>query len=157
MNLGDIVTPERTRILADVTSKKRALEQLSEVLAEDVPYLAGNEIFSALVAREKLGSTGLGNGVAIPHGRLAEVDECIGAMVRLPEQGVDFEAPDNQPVDILFGLLVPRDSTEDHLDILRGLAEMFSQPDRIAAVRDAEDEAALFATLLANDPILHSD
>lgn len=153
MNLADIITAERTQIVADVTSKKRALERLSEILANATPYLTDSEIFSALVSREKLGSTGLGDGVAIPHGRLKGLDECVGAMIRLPADGVDFEAPDNKPVDILFGLLVPQDSTEAHLDILRGLAEMFTQDDQVSRLRAADDDRALHDVLLANDPI----
>lgn len=154
MNLADIISVDRTRISADATSKKRALEQLADILAEDTPYLSSGEIFSALIAREKLGSTGLGEGVAIPHGRVKELDECVGALIRLPRDGVGFEAADEQPVDILFGLLVPQDSTETHLQILRGLAEMFTQEDVVTRLRSAGDDAALHAALLENDPLI---
>lgn len=153
MNLADIITADRTRIVADVASKKRALESLSEILAEATPYLTATEIFTALVSREKLGSTGLGDGVAIPHGRLKGLDECVGAMIRLPAEGVDFEAPDSKPVDLMFGLLVPQDSTEAHLNILRGLAEMLTEDDRLTRLRTAADERALYQAMLENDAI----
>lgn len=152
MTIADIIQPDRVRIVADVQSKKRALERLSEILAEATPYLTATEIFTGLIAREKLGSTGIGDGVAIPHGRLKGLDECVGAMIRLRE-GVDFEAPDDRPVDLMFGLLVPQDSTETHLKILRALAEMFSGEDHVARLRAAEDDRTLYDLLLECDPI----
>lgn len=152
MTIADIIHPDRVRVVADVQSKKRALERLSEILAEATPYLTATEIFTGLVAREKLGSTGIGDGVAIPHGRLKGLDECVGAMIRLP-QGVDFEASDDRPVDMLFGLLVPQESTEAHLRILKALAEMFADEDCLNRLRAAEDDKALHALLLDYDPI----
>lgn len=152
MTIADIIHPDRVRIVTDVQSKKRALERLSEILAEDTPYLTATEIFTALIAREKLGSTGIGDGVAIPHGRLKGLDRCVGAMTLLRE-GVDFEAPDDRPVDLMFGLLVPQDSTEAHLKILRALAEMFSDNNCLERLRASEDDAALHALLLDYDPI----
>lgn len=156
MNIADIITPERALVLGDIASKKRALERLSEILGDAAPYVTDNEIFSALIGREKLGSTGIGDGVAIPHGRLKGLDECIGAMIRLP-QGIDFEAPDGQSVDLLFGLLVPQDSTETHLKILRALAEMFTDEDCLTRLRSAEDHQALYELLLDYDPIAQAD
>lgn len=152
MTIADLIHPDRIRVVTDIRSKKRALEHLSEILSEATPYLTGTEIFTALIAREKLGSTGIGDGVAIPHGRLKGLDECVGAMIRLPE-GVDFEAPDDAPVDLIFGLLVPRDSTETHLKILRALAEMFAEESCLERLRAAEDDEALHALLLDYDPI----
>lgn len=153
MNLADIITADHTHIMTDVASKKRALEELAEILADATPDLTGSEIFSALISREKLGSTGLGDGVAIPHGRLKGLDECVGAMIRVPSAGVAFEAPDDKPVDILFGLLVPQDSTEAHLDILRGLAELFTRDEQVARMRAADTGKAMHTILLENDPI----
>ncbi|MDT0633841.1 PTS sugar transporter subunit IIA [Spectribacter hydrogenooxidans] len=152
MNLADIIAAERIRVIDDAQSKKRSLERLSEILAEGTPYLSATEIFTALVAREKLGSTALGDGVAIPHGRLKGLDECVGAMIRLPE-GVDFEAPDGKPVDILFGLLVPQDSTDVHLNILRGLAELFTEEDTLRAMRAADNDKVLHEILIERDPM----
>lgn len=152
MNIADIVAPERVRLADDVQSKKRALEQLAAILDQGTPYLTTSEIFNGLVGREKLGSTGIGDGVAIPHARMKGIDECIGAFMRLP-QPVDFESNDDQPVDLVFGLLVPEKSTETHLELLRTLAEMFSDNQTLAELRDAPDNDSLHRTLLAHDPV----
>ncbi len=152
MNIADIVAPERVRLAEDVQSKKRALEQLSEILTEGTPYLTASEIFNGLIAREKLGSTGIGDGVAIPHARMKGTDECTGAFIRLP-QPVDFEASDDQPVDLIFGLLVPEQSTEAHLNMLRALAEMFSDAQCLSELREAGDDKTLHDHLLRHDPV----
>jgi len=151
MNIADIVAPERVRLADDVQSKKRALQQLAETLTQGTPYLTASEIFNGLLAREKLGSTGIGDGVAIPHARMKGTDDCIGAFMRLP-QPVAFEANDDQPVDLVFGLLVPENSTQAHLDLLRELAEMFSESQALAELRDATDNDSLYRALLAHDP-----
>ncbi len=156
MNIADIVAPERVRLADDVQSKKRALEQLSEILTEGTPYLTASEIFNGLIAREKLGSTGIGDGVAIPHTRMKGTDECIGAFMRLP-QPVDFEATDDQPVDLVFGLLVPEQSTEAHLNMLRTLAEMFSDGQCLSQLRDAADDKTLHDRLIDHDPVEPGD
>ena len=148
MNIADIVAPERVRLAEDVQSKKRALEQLAEILTQGTPYLTASEIFTGLISREKLGSTGIGDGVAIPHARMRGADECIGAFMRLP-QPVDFESNDEQPVDLIFGLIVPEKSTEMHLNMLRTLAETFSEKQALAELRDAADDAALHRALIA--------
>ena len=147
MNIADIIHPDRVRTASDVKSKKRALEELSAMLGQATPYVSEKEIFTALIGREKLGSTGIGDGVGIPHGRLKGVDECVGAMLRL-DAGVDFEAADEAPVDLVFGLLVPQESTEEHLVILRNLAEMFSDTACLQRLREAADGEALHAALL---------
>ncbi len=109
---------------ASVTSKKRALELLSSLLADVEPELGECEIFNGLVARERLGSTGLGHGVAIPHGRFKHLDGAYGALIKLNE-AVDFDAVDGEPVALVFALMVPEESTDEHLQLLSSLAEMF--------------------------------
>ena len=156
MSIAEIITPDRAQVLTDVTSKKRALETLSDILGEATPYVSNNEIFTALIGREKLGSTGIGDGVGIPHGRLKGLEECVGAMVRL-DQGIDFEAPDDAPVDILFGLLVPQESTEEHLKILRNLAELFSDGDCLKKLRSAANGKELVDALVEFDQVAQSD
>ncbi len=156
MSIAEIITSDRAQILEDVTSKKRALERLSDILGEATPYVSNNEIFTALVGREKLGSTGIGDGVGIPHGRLKGLNECVGAMVRL-DKGIDFEAPDEASVDILFGLLVPQESTEDHLKILRNLAEIFSEADCLKRLRAAASGQDLLDALLEFDQVSQAD
>ena len=124
MKLSEILAPNCIRLDADATSKKRVLETASELLANTEQNLSPRQVFDCLIAREKLGSTGLGHGVAIPHGRLAGLDRTIGVFLRVPK-GVDFDAPDNQPVDLIFALLVPEDSTEEHLQVLANIASYF--------------------------------
>lgn len=150
MSIAEIIDAQRCQIVTDIASKKRALQKLSEILGEATPYVNESEIFTALIGREKLGSTGIGDGVGIPHGRLKGLKECIGAMIRLG-QAVDFEAPDEQPTDILFGLLVPQESTEEHLNILRNLAEVFSQPECLKRLRASSDGQAMLDVLLEYD------
>lgn len=149
MNIAEMITPDRIRIADDISSKKRALEETSLLLATGASYVSDTEIFTSLINREKLGSTGVGMGIALPHGRLKGVEEAVGALIRL-DNGVDFEAPDNKPVDIVFGLVVPEEATEEHLQILAKLAELGMQDDFGAAVRAASDPEALFELLKAH-------
>lgn len=128
MTLAEILSPDRIRLNVDAGSKKRALEALSELISQADPTLSSRSVCDCLTAREKLGSTGLGFGVAIPHGKLKVLEGTIGAFVRV-RHGVDFDAPDGQPVDLLFGLLVPEDVTEEHLELLAQLAERFNDED----------------------------
>ncbi len=125
MKIADLLNLDRIEPGSQAASKKRALEELSAMLARSVPELSQEQIFESLLGRERLGSTGLGHGVALPHGRVQGRDQAIGAFLRL-EQGVDFDAIDNQPVDMLFALLVPEQFTDEHLNILAQLAEMFA-------------------------------
>lgn len=144
MNIAELLSADRVELRHDIHSKKRALEDLSKLMAS--AGLDENEVFTSLVNREKLGSTGLGQGVAIPHGRVRGLDRTIGAFIRL-SQGVDYEANDGQPADMIFGLAVPVDCTEEHLDTLRCLAEMFTDDDFTAKLREAGSSADLHELL----------
>lgn len=124
MQLSDFLTPDRVACDVDAQSKKRALERLSELIAHDQDGVSATEIFDSLLSRERLGGTGIGYGVAIPHGRLKNCTHTTAALIHL-KQGVDFDAIDNQPVDLLFALVVPEQATEDHLKLLAMLASMF--------------------------------
>ena len=126
MRIADLLTPNRIVLEVNVSSKKRAMELLSEQLASATTGLTPVDILNRLLARERLGSTGLGYGIAIPHSRMESIEEAIGAVLKL-QQGIDFDAADQQPVDFLFALLVPENSTEEHLELLSQLAEMFSE------------------------------
>ena len=108
----------------DVSSKKRVFEQVG-LLFENNHQIARSQVFDSLFAREKLGSTGLGQGVAIPHGRIKGLKEALGVLVRM-KQAIPFDAPDGQPVGLIFVLLVPDRATDVHLQILSELAQMFS-------------------------------
>jgi PTS system nitrogen regulatory IIA component len=108
----------------DVSSKKRVFEHAG-LLFENNQNVARSQVFDSLFAREKLGSTGLGQGIAIPHGRIKGLKEAVGAMIRMQEP-IPFDAPDGQPVNLIFVLLVPERATDLHLQILSELAQMFS-------------------------------
>lgn len=130
----------------DASSKKRIFEQVG-ILFENHQGLARSVVYDALFAREKLGSTGLGQGIAIPHGRIKGLKTPIGAFVRLVT-GVPFDAPDSQPVGLIFVLLVPEAANEHHLQLLSELAQMFSDREfreQLAAAPDAAALHGLFA------------
>ena len=111
MQLTELITPERIDCDVDANSKKRALEILSTLISQSQDTISANDVFDSLIAREKLGGTGVGHGVAIPHGRLKNTDQTLGAFVKL-KSGVDYDSADHQPVDLLFALLVPEEATE---------------------------------------------
>ena len=150
MTLAEILSPECVMCKAEAVSKKSALEQLSMLIADTDPSLAYTEIFDCLNARERLGSTGLGHGIAIPHGRLATITKPTAAFLKL-KQGVDFDAIDQQPVDLLFALLVPEESTEEHLQILSRLAEMFSEESFLRRLRAASSSDRLYEHLTSRE------
>jgi PTS system nitrogen regulatory IIA component len=128
MNLiASLLPPSNIALDLDVSSKKRVFEQLGLVF-ENNNGIARAQVFECLFAREKLGSTGLGQGVAIPHGRAKGLRDTLGAFVRL-KTPLPFDSPDNQPVSLIFALLVPETADERHLKILSELAQMFSDSD----------------------------
>jgi nitrogen PTS system EIIA component len=145
MALLDFVSPEAIAPSLRVTSKKQALQELSAQAAR----LSGVEeaaIFEALLQRERLGSTGIGEGLAIPHGKLPGLAKLFGLVARL-EKPIDFEALDGQPVDILFLLLAPEGAGADHLKALARAARVLRQPGAMERIRAARDAAALYAVL----------
>jgi PTS system nitrogen regulatory IIA component len=142
MQLTDLLTLEHVSCDDMASSKKRVLELLSELITHGEETLSKSEVFDSLLSRERLGSTGLGHGVAIPHGRLKESNKTIGALLKLKE-GIDYDAMDKQPVDLLFALLVPENSTEEHLQLLAELAEMFSNPEVVSSLREAHSAERL--------------
>lgn len=141
MNLiSRLLQPSNVIADLDVSSKKRVFEQVG-LLFENNNHVARSEVFDSLFAREKLGSTGLGQGVAIPHGRLKGLKDAVGALVRM-HHPIPFDAPDGQNVSIVFVLLVPDRATDMHLQILSELAQMFSEKpfrERLVAASDAAE------------------
>lgn len=124
MNLiAKLLSPQNILLDADLTSKKRIFEQAG-LLFENNQQISRNQVFDSLFAREKLGSTGLGQGIAIPHGRIKGLKAAAGAVIRL-RSAVPFDAPDGQNVGLVFVLLVPERATDEHLQILSELAQMF--------------------------------
>ncbi|MFA5625917.1 MAG: PTS IIA-like nitrogen regulatory protein PtsN [Thiohalomonadaceae bacterium] len=151
MLIAELLTAERIALGDRSTSKKRVLEQLSSLIATGQPALNVSEVFDSLNTRERLGSTGLGHGVAIPHGRVKNSTETICAFIKL-QQPIDFDAIDGEPVDLLFGLLVPDQSTEEHLQLLAQLAEMFSDTAFVKRLRTAGSVTALHSLLTGWKP-----
>jgi len=146
MNISELIHPECVVCYPEVGSKKRLLEDISELLAATTPQLSQTEIFESLINREKLGSTGLGKGVAIPHGRMAALDRAVCAFIKL-DTAVDFDATDEQPVDMVFALLVPENSTEEHLQILSTIAELFSDEGFCASMRQCTSDECVYQLL----------
>ncbi len=151
MQVTELLDIERINCCNEVGSKKRVLEQMSQLIATGQTELSQDQIFDSLISRERLGSTGLGHGVAIPHARVQNSDKTLAAVIKL-RQGVDYDAPDQKPVDLLFALLVPENSTEEHLQLLAQLAQMFSDEGFVSKLRAANDANALYQTLRSWQP-----
>ncbi len=142
MKLSDILAPEHVLCGVSVASKKRVLELASEMLAAGGATVSQGVIQDSLIARERLGSTGFGHGVAIPHGRVRNLTKAMALFVQLSEP-VDYDAIDGQPVDLLFILVVPEESTDEHLQMLAQLAEMFSDHALCRTLRECQDNEQL--------------
>lgn len=151
MEISELLTPDRTACNTPVQSKKRALEALSELIAKASTNVTANEAFESLLNRERLGGTGIGHGVAIPHGRLDSTKETIGAFIKL-QNAVDFDALDNRPVDLLFALLVPENSTQEHLEVLANIAGMFSDENMRQKVRESDSGDEIYQLITSWKP-----
>lgn len=147
MKIIDLLTVERIKTDADIASKKRALEMLSEMLAGDAEGVPSSLVFNKLIGRERLGSTGLGHGVGLPHARIEGSNRALGALIKLPK-GIDFDAFDKHPVDLLFALIVPEHFTDEHLKILADLAELFSDQTLCERLRRTESSEDAYQLLL---------
>jgi PTS system nitrogen regulatory IIA component len=145
MPLLDFLSPQAVLAALRVNGKKQALHELASHSAR-LTGLEERVVFEALLQRERLGSTGIGEGIAIPHGKLPGLDRLFGLAARL-EKPIDFEALDGQPVDILFLLLAPEDAGADHLKALSRIARVLRQPGLVERVRATRDAAALYAVL----------
>lgn len=143
MRLDTILTPERCFSKLPGVSKKRFLTTISELIAEQSSTISADHIYSALLAREQLGSTGIGNGIAIPHCRVTDCDKITGALITLQE-GIDFDAIDSRSVDLLFVLIVPAEETDEHLKVLSALATLFHQDAFCSELRQAQSPAQLY-------------
>jgi PTS system nitrogen regulatory IIA component len=139
----NFIDAERIGYRLEIGSKKRVLQQLGELLASSTPGLSPEAVFEHLLERERLGSTGLGHGIALPHARMPQLDRAVGAFVQL-RTGVDFDAIDDLPVDLAFGLLVPQEANEAHLQLLAKLASMFSNEMLCEKLRNGADAQELF-------------
>lgn len=151
MQIADIITPERIACHVSAGSKKRMLEAVSDIIANQSSNgLTPHDVFDSLIARERLGTTAIDHGVAIPHGRLKNTTETIGAFIQL-DKGIDCDALDKQDVSLIFALLVPEESTEEHLQLLARLAAMFSDEQLREQLLAAEDNRTLYDLLIRWD------
>lgn len=147
IRLENILTPGRSLVNVPGTSKKNVIEQIANLISREVTELDKQDVFEALLAREKLGSTGFGNGIAIPHCRLKGCTSPVSALLHL-NHAIDFDAIDGAPVDLLFVLLVPEAATDAHLELLRQIASMLDRKDVRDNLRKAPDSAALYQVVL---------
>lgn len=148
--LTRLLSPTHVVVGMSVTSKKRLFEQAG-LLFENLHGIERSRVFDSLFARERLGSTGLGEGVAIPHGRIKGLREARAAVVRLAEP-IAFDAPDGQPVSLLVFLLVPEHATEEHLEILSEVAELLSEPKMRSLMNTEPDSGRLYEALAVWEP-----
>ncbi|MBT1443910.1 PTS IIA-like nitrogen regulatory protein PtsN [Shewanella sp. JM162201] len=146
MELSTILAPECTSC-ATPGSKKKVLELISHLAAAQHPFLSSQEIFESLLAREKMGSTGIGNGIAIPHGRLGNIDKPLAVLIKC-EEAINYDAIDKQPVDILFALLVPSDQCQQHLSTLAAMAEKLNDKQILKQLRKSHDEKELYQVII---------
>ena len=143
ISIEQILTPGRSLVNVPGGSKKRVLEQIASLVARDLTGVDEQDIFESLIAREKLGSTGFGNGIAIPHCRLPGCTSPICAVLRL-DTPVDFDAIDGATVDLLFVLLVPEEATDAHLELLRQIASMLNRSEVRERLRQAQSSEQLY-------------
>jgi PTS system nitrogen regulatory IIA component len=153
-NIAKILPLENVLLDLDVSSKKRAFEQVG-LLFENNCSIARAVVSENLFSRERLGSTGLGYGVAVPHGRIKGLKQPIAAFVRLT-QPIPFESPDGNPVNLLFFLLMPDNVTQQHLEILSEIAEMFSDQAFRESLSAIQDTALIHAKLVTWQSNMHS-
>ncbi|MEM7400744.1 MAG: PTS sugar transporter subunit IIA [Pseudomonadota bacterium] len=150
MLIKDFISEQGIVFSPSVSSKKRALEILSETLAYQNDTLNKNKVLDALLAREKLGSTALGNGIAIPHSRMQDLDNIYVAILKL-EEGIEYDASDDLPVTFLFSMIVPEDANDEHLELLASIAELLDNEQLRESIQESSNSSKLYQ-LLVQDP-----
>lgn len=146
MSLNDLISPQAVIASLKANSKKQTLTELSEKAAE-LSGIDAREVLDALIQRERLGSTGIGGGIAIPHGKIAKCDRIFGVFARL-EKPIDFEALDDAPVDLIFLLIAPENAGADHLNALSRVARALRDQSLIATLRSTRDPSALYSIIV---------
>ena len=145
MDLSDLVSPDAIMPSLKVQSKKQAIQALAEKAAQ-LTGVPEREVFDTLLQRERLGSTGVGHGIAIPHGKLVAFDRIVGVFARL-ETPIEFESLDNEPVDLIFLLLASEGAGADHLKALARIARILREPGMREQLRDATDKESVYSLL----------
>jgi len=143
MQIKSLLTLERTCSSLEASSKKSALELLAKLIAQDIPTIDADDLLRRFLARERLGSTGVGHGIAIPHCRINNSNGAIGALITL-KHPVEFDSIDAEPVDILFAMLVPEEAHDEHLKNLAALAGALTRNEFRQRLRAASDNTALY-------------
>jgi len=152
MDLAELIAPEAVYPSLKAKTKKQALQDVAQRAAV-LTGLDAREIFDTLMQRERLGSTGVGRGIAIPHGRMAGLTRIVSVFARLDEP-IDFEALDDEPVDLIFLLLAPEHAGADHLKALARISRLLREPSTIERLRSSRDRAAIYSVL--TEPAVHA-
>jgi PTS system nitrogen regulatory IIA component len=152
MDLADLIAPEGVYPSLKAKTKKQALQDVAQK-ASALTGIDARDILDTLLQRERLGSTGVGRGIAIPHGRLPALKSIVSVFARLDEP-IDFEALDNEPVDLIFLLLAPEHAGADHLKALARISRLLREPSTIERLRASRDRAALYSVL--TEPAVHA-
>lgn len=150
MDLGDLIRPDAVMASLRAKSKKQVLQGLS-AMAASATGIGEREIFDTLLQRERLGSTGVGRGIAIPHGKLPGLSRIVGVFARLAE-AIDYDSVDDEPVDLVVLLLAPEGAGADHLKALARVSRLLREPQAIDKLRGASDAAALYSVLIEPAP-----
>lgn len=147
MELPNLISLNLTFNNVDASSKKRVLDYIAEYVHAEYPELSELSIFNGLIQRERLGSTGIGAGIGIPHCRVENCPTMIVVVLKLANP-IDFDAIDGEPVDLIFALIVPTESSQAHLDTLSDIAELLSQPELLKQLRSTQAKKELYDTLI---------
>ncbi|MBC9012227.1 PTS IIA-like nitrogen regulatory protein PtsN [Vibrio cholerae] len=142
MQLSEVLSLDCTKSAVQCSSKKRALEIISEIAALHTGQNA-TELFECMLSREKMGSTGIGNGIAIPHARMSDSENAVAVLLQC-EEPIEFDSIDNRPVDLLFALLVPEDQCKEHLKTLACMAERLNDKQILKQLRNAASVQELY-------------
>ncbi|KMT65017.1 PTS IIA-like nitrogen regulatory protein PtsN [Catenovulum maritimum] len=146
MNINQLLTQDCTLCAVSISSKKRLIEIISHTAAEILQDIPEQDILDALLHRERLGSTGIGNGIALPHGRLLNTDKTI-AIFLTTDEPINFDAIDNKPVSIFFALLVPDNECNNHLKSLAAVAEKLSDKAVLKKIKSAQNSTELYQAI----------
>ncbi len=147
INLSSVLTAERIQVKSNACSKKRVLELVSQLISQALPECDYKDIFEQFIAREKLGSTAIGHGIAIPHIRLEGINQAIAALVTL-QQPVDFNGPEKLSVDLIFALVVPANFEQQHLDLLKAITQQLHSETTQEALRNSNTAEMAYRLLI---------
>lgn len=146
--ISTLLNSSRTCFKINASSKKKILELIANRVEREFPHIQNHEVYDGLIEREKLGSTGIGHGVALPHCRLKNIDQALAVLMLLKEP-IDYDSFDQKPVDIVLALIVPEESADQHLQLLSLLAEKFSEPEFRNNLRNTEDKTELMKKFIS--------